>query len=60
MTSLCGSLIEYLDSNENSKGDVLAGQAWGLIRESQKPTQAGMDRSLVGEKMDQERALGQG
>ena len=35
MTSLCGSVIEYLDSNENSKGDALARQAWGLIRESQ-------------------------
>ena len=28
MTSLCGSVIEYLDSNENSKGDALARQAW--------------------------------
>ena len=36
MTSLCGSVIEYLDSNENSKGDVLARQAWRLIRESQQ------------------------
>ena len=36
MTSLCGSVIECLDSNENSKGDVLARQAWGLIRESQQ------------------------
>ena len=36
MTSLCGSVIEYLDSNENSKGDALARLAWGLIRESQQ------------------------
>ena len=34
MTSLCGSVIEYLDSDENSKGDVVARQALGLIRES--------------------------
>ena len=27
MTSLCGSVIEYLDSNENLKGDILARQA---------------------------------
>ena len=27
MTSLCGLVIEYLDSNKNSKGDALARQA---------------------------------
>ena len=55
MTSLCGSVIEYMDSNENSKGAVLARQASGLIRVSQQ-TFSSRCGSFIGKRKNGPRA----